>query len=66
MLQVLWEHGWINFEHIRNYTINGKKDVLGVIQHETSLKYLLGNCKDFEEEESLLQAMGRKLGVTID
>jgi len=31
-----------------------------------SLKYLLGNCKDFEEEESLLQAVGRKLGVTVD
>ena len=31
-----------------------------------ALKYLLGNCTDFEEEESLLQAMGRKLGVTVN
>jgi len=31
-----------------------------------SLKYFVGNCRDFEEEETLLQAMGRKHGVTID
>ena len=37
-----------------------------MVRHDTSLKYLLGNCTDFEEEESLLQAMGRKLGVTVD
>jgi hypothetical protein len=26
----------------------------------------MGNCKDFEEEESLLQANGRKMGVLVD
>lgn len=66
MLQVLWERGWIDVEHLRNYTVDGKKDVAGVVRHDMSLKYLLGNCKDFEEEESLLQAMGKKLGVTVD
>ena len=27
---------------------------------------MLGSCKDFEEEESLLQSMGRKMGVLVD
>ena len=66
MLQFLWEHGWINIKHLRNYMVDGEKDVFGVVQHEMSLKYLLGNSKNFEEEQSLLQAMGRKLGVTMD
>ena len=32
----------------------------------TSLKLLMANCLDFEEEESLLQYYGQDLGVTID
>ncbi len=31
-----------------------------------SLKHLLGSSRDFEEEESLLQAQGRSLSVTVD
>jgi hypothetical protein len=31
-----------------------------------SLKYLLGNCTDFEEEELMLQSIGSALGVSID
>jgi len=58
MLLVLWEHRFINSTNLKQYTIDGTKDVYGVIQVETSLKYLLSNCKDFKEEESLLQAMG--------
>jgi hypothetical protein len=57
MLQILWEHG---------YTINGEKSELGIINTEFSLKHLLGSCQDFEEEESLLQAQGRSLGVMVD
>ncbi len=34
--------------------VNGRKDAFGNLQHDTSLKYLLGNCTDFEEEESML------------
>jgi hypothetical protein len=26
----------------------------------------MGNCNDFEEEGSLLQLMGRKIGVLVD
>jgi hypothetical protein len=32
----------------------------------TSLKYLMSNCTDFIEEESLLQLMGHQMGATID
>ncbi len=34
--------------------------------NETSLKYLLGNCEDFINEESMLQYYGRMMGITID
>ncbi len=33
---------------------------------ETSLKGLMANCVDFEEEESLLQANGREMGVLVN
>jgi len=46
--------------------INGKKDVFQVGRHKMSWKYKMGSCKDFEEKESLMQAMDRKLGVSID
>jgi hypothetical protein len=32
----------------------------------TSLKYLIANCTDFVEEESLLQSMGYQMGGIID
>jgi hypothetical protein len=31
-----------------------------------SLEYLLGNCKDFINKESMLQYYGRIMGVIID
>ena len=49
MLQILWEQGFIDISNLKMYAIDGKKDAYGVNQPETSLKYLLGNCKDFEE-----------------
>jgi hypothetical protein len=66
MLQVLWERGFIDQENLAQYTVNGRKDEMGILQHHTSLKLLLGNCIDFEEEESLLQSKGRLLGAKID
>jgi hypothetical protein len=60
LLQMLWERGWIDEGNISQYTVDSRKDVFGVFQPHTSLKYLMGNCKDFEEEELLLQLMGRK------
>ena len=66
ILQILWERGWIDESNINQYTMDGRKDTFGGLQPTTSLKYLLSSCKDFEEEESLLQSMGRKMGVLVD
>jgi len=43
--------------------LNGKHDAFGFVQKDFSLKSLKGNCLDFEEEETLLQSMGREMGV---
>ncbi len=66
MLQILWERGIINDTNVAQYTIDGKKDAYGVLLPNTSLKFMLTNLQDFEEEESLLQSMGRLIGVIID
>jgi len=66
MLQILWERGWIDETKIQDYTVNGKKDALGSTINETSLRYLLGNCEDFINEESMLQYYGRQMGVLVD
>ena len=58
MMQVLWERGFIDKNNLQQYTLDGKKDGHGNLRPETSLKHLLANCIDFEEEESLLQSMG--------
>jgi hypothetical protein len=50
---------------LNDYSIEGKIDAMGVKQVNTSLKYLMSNCRDFIEE-SLLQSNGRKIGITID
>jgi hypothetical protein len=39
---------------------------LGSTTNETSLKYLLRNCNDFINEESMLQYYGRLMGVTFN
>jgi len=49
-----------------DYTINSKKNTLGILQCETSLKAIISNCTNFKEEETMLQAMGRSMGVIID
>jgi hypothetical protein len=66
MLQVLWEQGWVDEQQWQDYTVNGKKDTLGSTINETSLKYLLRNCNDFINEESMLQYYGRLMGVTFN
>jgi hypothetical protein len=66
MLQVLWERGWIDENNLAKYTVSGRKNEIGVIDIDTSLKHLLGSCHDFSEEESLLQFCGQQLGVTVD
>ena len=66
MLQVAWERGLIDEKNLSLYPVTGCKDELGIMQQQTSLKFLIGNCSDFEEEESLLQSKGRLLGAIID
>jgi hypothetical protein len=46
--------------------VNGKKDALGRTIDESSLKFLLGNCDDFINEESMLQYYGHLMGVAVD
>jgi len=46
--------------------LNGKQDAFGFVPKDFSLKSLKGNCLDFEEEETLLQSMGREMGVLVD
>ena len=46
--------------------MNGKQDAFGFVQKDFSLKSLKGNCLDFEEEEILLESMGREMGVLLD
>ena len=36
------------------------------VQKDFSVKLLKGNCLDFEEEETLLQSMGKEMGVLVD
>jgi len=59
LLQVLWECGFIDELRLEKYTFIGKQDSFGFVQKDFSLKSLKGNCVDFEEEETLLQSMGR-------
>jgi hypothetical protein len=56
--QVLWERGLIDPDNLNQYTMDGQKDQFGVLQPHKSLKHLLRSCRDFQEEESLLQTMG--------
>jgi len=30
-----------------------------------SLKYLMGNCADFQEEETIKKTMGRAMGILV-
>ncbi len=41
MLQVLWECSFIDVTNLNAYTVGGRKDEMGVLQMETSLKFLL-------------------------
>jgi hypothetical protein len=47
-------------------TLNRRQDASGILMKETSLTYLMSNCQDFEDEESLLQTMGREMGILVD
>ncbi len=66
LLQVLWERGFIDPTNAVRYIMNGRQDACGVFMPDTSLKLLMSYCKDFEDEESLLQVNGREMGVLVD
>jgi hypothetical protein len=66
LFQSLWEQGWIDLLRLQHYSVDGKTNALGVKQMNLSLKYLMANCTNFMEEESLLQSNGQKMGVIID
>jgi hypothetical protein len=64
MLQMLFEHGRINPTGMSEYTVNGRNDAFGNLTAETSLRHLMEQLGDFQDEESLMQYHGRRLGVT--
>jgi hypothetical protein len=61
LMQVLWERGFVDVNDVSKYTLNRWQDASGILMKETSLMYLMSNCQDFEDEESLLQTMGREM-----
>jgi hypothetical protein len=66
MLQILFERGIIDPTQISKYTVDGRNDVFGNLIAETSLKHLMEQLSDFQDEETLMQYHGRRLGVKVD
>ena len=67
MLQVLWERGFIDPEKTdQDYTVNGEKDGFGNGIEGTSLRKMVESLLDCVQEETLLQYLGQKLGVTVN
>ncbi len=66
LLQVLWERGIVDESRLSEYTINERQNGYGIVDKTFALKSLMANCLDFEEEETLLQSMGREMGVLVD
>ena len=62
MLQVLWEHGWINANKLSEYKMMLQDDA-GFIIREYSLSILMGSCTDFANEKSQLEYVCQSLGV---
>ena len=66
LMQVLWERGLIDTASLAQYTVDGKKNLItGDINLHSSLRHILANCKDFQEEETALEHLGTQLGVTV-
>jgi hypothetical protein len=62
MLQVLWEHGWIDVNKLSEYKLLLQDD-LGFIKKDYSLSVLMGTCTDFANEKSQLEFVCQSLGV---
>ena len=60
MLQILFEQGFINPERMTEYSVDGRNDVFGNLVTDTSLRYLMEQLSNFQDEETLLQYHGRQ------
>jgi hypothetical protein len=66
LLQVLGERGLIERASLEKYTLEGRKGTItGKVDLHYSLRSILGNCRDFKEEETALQFLGTQLEVTV-
>ena len=65
-LQILFERGWINPTHNKDYTWHGKINDLGIVNESTSIKALLNKQPDFISEMTLLQFIGDEIDVVVD
>ena len=61
--QVLWERGLL--DPLQSYTVNGPKDIDGMVDPMRSYKSLMSNCMDFRTELTALQNLGNLLGVAV-
>ncbi len=55
----------IDGTNLKQYSLIGKKDELGVLGITTSLKHIMGMCHDFLNEEKMLQHIANCLGVKV-
>ena len=66
MLQILFERGHVDPEMFPQYTVDGRLDGFGNLIPETSLRNLMEQLSDFQDEETLMQYHGRQMGVRVD
>jgi hypothetical protein len=65
-LQMLFKRGRIDPTGMSEYTVDGRNDAFGNLIVETSLGHLMEQLSDFQDEETLKQYHGRRLGVKVD
>ena len=66
MLQICYEHGFLNPAKINSYALQGRKDKYCHTILDTLLKEMMNSLLDFSKEETLLQYHGRLLGIIVD
>ena len=72
-IQILYEHGWLNPDHLHLYTGDGRKTNDKIVSGHTdptrcmfSVNKLMKKQTDFINEVTLLQLHTEKIGVSID
>ena len=69
-IQILFERGWLDPQHLHHYTEKGKKEKYEVPSDPTgcnfSIERILAKQADFCNELTLLQYHARKLGALVD